>query len=158
MGPASQVMARLREGPDGAGEIRAADGELQVCLKVSDWDRLGCLLDRLEITSAAGARLAFDAERLAATVTYLGEKFRVIETEPGRTAVLRSEAPGSQEGRVAFFEMVVDRTRGLVLTRQAFERGVGERAVVPATLTRQALERLVADLLGLLSVARDPAC
>ncbi|MFB3819137.1 MAG: hypothetical protein ACE147_15845 [Candidatus Methylomirabilales bacterium] len=156
MAHAQQVRERLHAGPDRAGEIRAAAGDLQLRLQVSDWDRLGCLLDRLEVTAARGGRLRFDAERLAATVTYLGEKLRVIETEPGRTALLRSEPPAPQAGQTAFFEMVADRARGLVLTRQAFDPGTGERRRVAAALTRQALERLAEDLLALLSVVPDP--
>jgi hypothetical protein len=50
---------------------------------------------------------------------------------------------------ISFFEMVLDADKGLSLVRYAYDRGLGERASVPATLTMDCLTRLLDDLIEL---------
>jgi len=125
-------------------------GGLQVRLKLADWDRLGCLLERLEMKHAQGGSLGLDPARIAKKVTYLGEALAVIEAEEdGKKAILRSAPPRRDGEVVCFFEMVLDRSEGLSLVRYAYDRVRGERLTVPAPLTISALERLLADLMVL---------
>ena len=133
-----------------AGEIHAMVGDLQVRMKLADRDRLGCLLERLEIKHARGNPLGLDPTRIAGRVTYLGEALAVIETEEnGKKAILRSAPPRTDGEAVCFFEMVLDRSEGLSLVRYAYDRVRKERLTVPAPLTISTLDRLLTDLIGL---------
>ena len=151
MKPAEHIISQMRRSlsePD--GEIQATVGGLRVRLKLADWDRLGCLLERLEIKHAQQGFLGLDPARIAEKVTYLGEALAVIEAEEdGKKAILRS-APPSRDGEVVyFFEMVLDRSEGLSLVRYACDRARGDRLAVPAPLTISTLDRLLTDLLAL---------
>ena len=125
-------------------------GDLQVRLKLADRDRLGCLLERLEIKHSQGDPLGLDPARIAGKVTYLGEALAVIETEEnGKKAILRSAPPRTDGEVICFFEMVLDRSEGLSLVRYAYDRIRGERLTVPAPLTISTLDRLLTDLVEL---------
>jgi hypothetical protein len=136
--------------PDPDGEFQARVDGLRVRLQLADWDRLGCLLERLEITEAQGGFLRLDPARIEAKVTYLGEPLAVIEAEEhGKKTILRSAPPRRDGEEVSFFEMVLDRSEGLSLVRYAFDRVRGERFTVPAPLTVSTLDRLLTDLMAL---------
>ena len=123
---------------------------LQVRLKLADWDRLGCLLERLEIKHARGDSLGLDPACIAEKVTYLGEALAVIEAEEdGKKTILRSAPPRKDGELVCFFEMVLDRSEGLSMVRYANDRVRGERLTVPAPLTISTLDRLLTDLMAL---------
>ncbi len=146
-----RIMVQLDAWPSGrAGDIRVVDGGLEALLTVSDWDRLGCLLDSVALRRAGGAPLALSAHRVAATITYLGEPIQVVEVARNDDkALLRSAPPCVDQEEASFFEVVLDRSRGLSLTRHAAHRQSGERRKVPAALTRHAVARLLADLMDL---------
>ncbi len=143
-----QMRAQFERG--GAGEIQIVAGDLQARVRLADWDRLGCLLERLELRHTRGLPLHIAPASVEKAVTYLGETLRVIETEEARgRALLRSAPPSLREGRIAFFEMVLDRGEGLSLARYVYDRERQQRQSVPAPLTRHALEHLLDDLLAL---------
>jgi len=150
---AEQLIQQLKEHPpDRSGEIRLTEGGLEIRVQLADWDRLGCLLEGLEIQHAQAVPRACDPIRILDKVTYLGETLKLIEVDAdaGR-AILRSSPPCVFEDGVSFFELVLDRARGLSLTRQTFDRQEGERRRVPAPLTRHVLERLLVDLVDCVS-------
>jgi len=151
MKPAEHIINQIPKvlsGPD--GEIQAKVGDLQVRMKLADRDRLGCLLERLEIKHSQGDSLGLDPIRIAGKVTYLGEALAVIETEEnGKKAILRSAPPRTDGEAICFFEMVLDRSEGLSLVRYAYDRIRGERLAVPAPLTISTLDRLLTDLIDL---------
>jgi len=151
MKPAEYIISQMPKdlpGPD--GEIQTVVGGLRVCLKLADWDRLGCLLERFEMKHAHGGSLGLDPARIAEKVTYLGEALAVIEVEEdGKKAILRSTPPRRDGELVCFFEMVLDRSEGLSLVRYVYDRLRGERLTVPAPLTISTLDRLLTDLLAL---------
>jgi hypothetical protein len=151
MKPAEHIINQIRRVLSGpAGEIQAMVGDLQVRLKLSDRDRLGCLLERLEIKHAQGNPLGLDPARIEGKVTYLGEALAVIEAEEnGKKAILRSAPPRTDGELVSFFEMILDRSEGLSLVRYAYDRVRGERLTVPAPLTISTLDRLLTDLVDL---------
>jgi hypothetical protein len=151
MKPAEHIINQIRRVLSGpAGEIQALVGDLQVRLQLADWDRLGCLLERLEIKHAQGDSLGLDPARIAGKVTYLGEALAVIEAEVnGKKAILRSAPPRTEGELVCFFEMVLDRSEGLSLVRYAYDRLRKERLTVPAPLTISTLDRLLTDLVDL---------
>ena len=143
-----RLIQQLKEHPpDRSGEIRLTDGGLEIRVQLADWDRLGCLLEGLEMQHAQTVRRACDPLHIVDKVTYLGETLKLIEVDAdGGRAILRSFPPCVCGGSVSFFELVLDRTRGLSLTRQTFDRQQGERRRVAAPLTRHVLERLLVDL------------
>ncbi len=133
------------------GEIQAVEGNLRVEIKLSDWDRLGCLLKRICIARSQGDPLALDPARIEDRITYLGERLDIIERDGvGGRSILRSAPPRIDGEVISFFEMVLDKAKGLSLMRYQYDRRQGERTPVPASLTRDVLERLVADLIGLI--------
>ena len=150
MARAEEIIDQLQKGPSNEGEILALDGDLQVRLKLADWDRLGCLLEKLEMKTADGHPLNLDPLRIEREMTYLGEPLRIIEMEKhfGK-AVLRSFPPRTENGTVSFFEIVLDRSGGLSLTRLTYDRNLGTRSLIPAPFTRNTLERLLLDLVNL---------
>ncbi len=153
MAKAEHIITQLQRGPFGqAGEILAEDGDLEVRVQLADWDRLGCRLEKLEMKGTQGHSLKLDPIRLEKELTYLGEPLRIVELEKhcGK-AILRSFPPRRENGTVSFFEMVLDGPEGLSLTRLAYDRRLGQRSSVPVSITRDTLERLLADLVNLAS-------
>ncbi|MEW5721857.1 MAG: hypothetical protein AB1896_02030 [Thermodesulfobacteriota bacterium] len=131
-------------------ELQVVAGGIEVRVRLRDWDRLGCLFERLSLEGAPGRTLALDPERVEERVTYLGEPLEVIEKDEGHgVAVLRSRPPRKEKSGVSFFEMTVDRQRGAELVRYAYDHHSRERNRVAAPLTRETLERLVSDLVEL---------
>ena len=151
MQSAVQLTEKLHRMPSGQpGEIWSVEGDLRLGVNLADWDRLGCLLKKLEMKPMRGHSLEIDPECAADTITYLGEKLEVIEAEEacGR-AVLRSAPPRREKEQISFFEMVLDRAKGMSLVRYVYDRLRGERSQVPASLTRETLDRLLKDLITL---------
>lgn len=151
MASAEHIIEQLQNGPSGqAEEILAADGDVQVRLQLADRDRLGCLVEKLEMKGTNGHPLELDPVRIEKEMTYLGEPLRIIEMEKyfGK-AILRSFPPRMENGTVSFFEVVINRSNGLSLTRQAYDRHLRKRSPIPIAFTRETLERLLADLVYL---------
>ena len=148
---AKRITNQLHRIPAGqAVEIQTVEGNLRIEVKFSDWDRLGCLLTRIDLENSQGYPLAFDSAQIEDQVTYLGERIGIIETErnTGKT-ILRSVPPRIDGEVISFFEMVLDRCKGLSLVRYEYDRQRRERTPVPSPLTRDTLERLLVDLIQL---------
>jgi hypothetical protein len=85
-------------------------------------------------------------------IHYLGEPLKIIEMEKFQgKALLRSFPPRRENGNVHFFELVIDPGEGLSLNRLSYDRSVGSRTQTPVPLSRETLERLLADLVTLAS-------
>jgi hypothetical protein len=153
MAKAEHIIQQLQRGPCGQPEeILAEDGDLEVRVQLADWDRLGCRLEKLEMRGTPGHSLKLDPLRLEEELTYLGEPLRIVELEKhSGKAILRSFPPRSENGATSFFEMVLDGPEGLSFTRLAYDRNLGQRSPVPVSMTRDTLERLLADLVDLAS-------
>jgi hypothetical protein len=143
------VIDQVRKGPAGqGGEIHAGDSDLRLYIKLADWDRLGCLVERVEMKKSCP--LLLDPDRITQEITYLGEGLRVIERdEKERKTVLRSHSPLKEGSRISFFEMVLHPAEGLSFVRFAYDREMGKRFPIPSSLTRNTLERLITDLMRL---------
>jgi hypothetical protein len=153
MARAENIINELLKGPFGQPrEVLAQDGDLEVRVQLADWDRLGCRLEKLEMKDTRSHSLKLDPIRLEKELTYLGEPLRIVELEKHHgKAILRSFPPRRENGTVSFFEMALDGPEGLSLTRLAYDRVLGQRSPVPVCLTRDTLERLLADLVDLAS-------
>ena len=153
MANVEHIINQLQKGLTGqTGEILAVDGDLQVRVQLADWDRLGCLLEKLEMKCTNGRPFKLNPVRIEKEMTYLGEPLRIIELERyfGK-AILRSSPPRMENGTISFFEMILNDAEGLSLTRLAYDRTVGKRSTIPIPFTRDMLERLLADLVYLVS-------
>jgi hypothetical protein len=150
---AENIMEQVRKGPwEPNKQFLASDGSLQVRVQLADWDRLGCLLERLEIRPTDGCSLKIDPLSIEKEIHYLGEPLKIIEMEKSQgKALLRSFPPRRENGTVHFFELVIDPQEGLSLNRLSYDRTLGSRTQTPVSLTRETLERLLADLLSLAS-------
>ena len=151
MSLAAHINDQFEKAPfDQPSRIRVSHGDLRVKVKLADWNRLGCLLERVDVEHSQGGKLTVNPSRIEEQVTYLGEKLGVIENEgEGGTVVLRSKPPRIDGGISSFFEMVLNQNRGISLVRHKHDPQLGQRVQVPAALTRDALERLVSDLIDL---------
>ena len=147
-----KIMDQLGKCPAGqGGEFRAAEGDLQVRVKMSQADCPAFRLVTLELKSTSGL-LSLDPIRVEKEVNYLAEPLKIVELKKHQgSAILRSFPPRTENGTVSFFEMVIDRTDGLSLGRLAYNRNLRTRSQTPALLTRDTLERLLSDLLSLAS-------
>lgn len=147
------IMQQVRKGSsESKQQILASDGGLQVRVHLADWDRLGCLLERLEVRPTRGSFLKIDPLWIEKEIQYLGEPLKIIELEKFQgKALLRSFPPRRENGTVHFFELVVDPREGLSLNRLSYNQSLGSRTQTPVVLTRETLERLLADLVNLAS-------
>ncbi len=150
---AENIMDQIRKSASEPNrEIVASDGRLQVRVQLADWDRLGCLLEKLEIQPTQCCSLKIDPLWIEQEIRYLGEPLKIIELEKyqGR-ALLRSFPPRRENGTVHFFELIIDPREGLSLNRLSYDRSLGSRTQTPIPLTRETLERLLEDLVNLAS-------
>ena len=136
--------------PDQAVEVKASEGKLRVEIKLADSSRLGCLLDSLYLEHTEGGKMAVDPVQVVERITYLGERLQIIETEGNEgMTILRSTPPRVDGETVSFYELVLDRTTRLSLVRYKHDPRTKTRTPMPAPLTRDALERLISDLIEL---------
>ncbi len=150
MARAENIISQIQEKSGTLKEILAVDEDLQILVKLADSDRLGVLLEKLEMKATNGHELKVDAARVEKELTYLGEPLRIVELEKffGR-AVIRSYPPRMENGTVSFFEMTLDRSEGLSFTRLCYDRSRATRSPIPACFSRETLERLLSDLVSL---------
>jgi hypothetical protein len=131
--------------------VKTRKGEFHTIVYFSDQDRIGCLLERVEVRPLHDTRLLVDPSLVSKALTQLDGGLAVVEAEgPGHRAVLKSALPRTVGSTIQFFEMVIDPRSGMVLRRCVFDYGSGERGTVPFAMTRENLDRLVGDLKKLL--------
>ena len=145
-----RIYDQIQRAPsDQASEILGFDEKLRMRVKLADSDRLGCLLNELNLEQTQG-HLVPDPGQIERQISYLGEKLKVIESEDneGRT-ILRSYPPRVDGEVISFFEMAINRSKGLSLARYKYDPNIGKRVSVSAPLSRDTLERLISDLIEL---------
>lgn len=131
--------------------VKTKKGEFHTVLRFCDQDRIGCLLDQVEIKPLNDTRLLLDPSLVSKTLAHLDGGLAVVEVEgPGQRAVLKSALPRTIGSTIQFFEMVIDPRDGMVLRRCVFDYGSGERSTVPFAMTRDNLDCLVNCLKQLL--------
>lgn len=141
----------IRGSATAEGLISTQAGEFRYLIRLSDCDRIRCLLDALEIRPSNGERFAIQPARLQKTLMYLEGGLVVTEEGDAETrAVLRSATPRMIGTKIAFFEIVVDPDTGITVGQVLYDRVTGERKKAPAAMPREVLERLASDLTDLL--------
>lgn len=117
-------------------------------------DSLSCAFTELRLTAAPCDSAACEqrAERIGRRLTYLLEPLELIETDPdsGR-ALLRSSPPQAEESTRTYYEVLVDPTGLVTLQRFRRTREPAPRASVACRLTKEALTRLIDDLVESIS-------
>ncbi|MBI2804952.1 MAG: hypothetical protein HYX68_08225 [Planctomycetes bacterium] len=115
-------------------------------------DSLSCALKDLTLDRAEpiGEDLSAWAARVARQVTGLLEPLRVLEVDtPRGTALLRSDAPASRDGKALYYELLLtrtDRTRANLRRYAGDPAGAARREPVAFVLTHDAIVKLVNDL------------
>lgn len=106
--------------------------------------------------AVAGRGAAVDtqqsAERICERLTYLLEPLQVVETDPDSGRVLlRSNPPHRDESTRTYYEVLVDSDGAITVQRFCRSREKGSAAAVPCRLTKEALARLIDDLVEISS-------
>ncbi len=145
----------IRGSATAQGLICTQSGEFRYTIRLSDCDRIRCLLDGLEIKPSNAERFAIrpiHAWHLQKTLMYLEGGLLVIESGGGdeKRIVLRTATPRMAGTKIAFFEIVVDPAAGITVSQVLYDRVTGVRGKGPAAMPREVLERLANDLSDLL--------
>ena len=118
-------------------------------------DRLGCEFNRLtwlagKLASATPSQLKVLGDGLATKIHYLMEPIGPVELDADRCILqLRSTQPSQDGAEKSYYEMVVSK-RGAELVRYS-AASKQLRRLIPASVTRQVLERLVRDVADVLN-------
>lgn len=134
----------------GPRTLTCREGDQQLTVELATLDSLACAFDPLTLAShkLAGApvdRLKRVAETLANKINYLLEPVQPIEVDPEQCTVqLRSVPPQKDEQKTSYYELLVQRSGEIRLTRYEHTPDQGRRSV-PAQVTREVLGRLVED-------------
>jgi hypothetical protein len=119
-------------------------------LDLDQVDNLACALHRVQVVPAApgSADLAKRSQLIAARVTGLLEPLRVVEVDmPLGKAQLRSQSPSLTEGDArAYYELLLEASGRATLRRFLAQADSTHREPIPFTLTREALAKLLCDL------------
>lgn len=145
------MMEQLQKAPpDQAADIQVSDEKLRLNLKLADWGRLGCLLARVDMEHAREGQLKIDPVRISKKISYLGERLEIIESEGGvGRSILRSSPPRTDGDVISFYELVLDQATRLSLVRYRYDHKTEGRTPMPASLSRETLERLLGDLINM---------
>jgi hypothetical protein len=142
---------QLRQlGPGGPITLCVEEAKRQLSCVIVERDSLAVSFERLrlattELASATAAELERIGKALAERLTYLMEPISPIELdEQGCLVQLRSNPPHRDEDSRTYFELLVRRGGEIDLVRYRKENGASRR-LVPATITREVLLRLVGD-------------
>jgi hypothetical protein len=129
--------------------VRDPSASATVEMDVNQFDSLACQITMLRVTPdvAVSAPLKDRATLVAGRATGLMEKLNVIEVDNDRgEALLRSDTPAARDQDRFYYEVVLQRKGVATLQRYQGSLVKPERKVVPFTVTREALSKLVADL------------
>ncbi|OWK47394.1 hypothetical protein [Fimbriiglobus ruber] len=131
-----------------------ADSGWAVRIEADRTDTLGCqvwevALDRVGQADASLTLSAW-ADRIAASVTGLPEKLKVVEIDQHQSAaLLRSDTPGSRGNDVLYFEVRLAGLAKASIRRFKSEHAIGaRREQIPFIITHEGLAKVVGDIAG----------
>jgi hypothetical protein len=134
--------------------VAVEEGPHRLTLQLTASSPLGVECDALEFQADDHPEWSLDdlkgwGDRLAGRLTYLMEPLVILEADPiaGEVA-LRSRTPTPRQGQRSYYEVRLGRAGTLRLGRVAYDEAARVRRPVPCQLTREALERLVDDLVA----------
>lgn len=135
-------------------QVAAEDGGRRVRLELTALGPVGLAFDALEFSAGGGPARAAEAlrawaDRLAARVTYLMEPLIVLELDPvAGEAELRSQSPTARGELKAYYEVRLNTSGTLRLSRVVFDDATRRRRPAPCQMTIEVLERLTDDLVA----------
>jgi len=121
--------------------------------EVSEFDKLGLLLNHIQIKASHPASLLLERqfEQVQNEVRSL-QDFKLIEYDHvNATMLLRSRVPQKLGGLVKYYEIVLEGGNQLRFTRYEFDPAIGRRRVIPANVARETFEELLVDLEAIFS-------
>ena len=129
-------------------------------LEIQDSDKYGFLVRSIAARNTAPAApdnlktfLTKQAAELEKRLTYLLEHFRLLELDEFQhTAQVRSHVPYRQDGMIHYYEALLREGSELLFARYHHETQRGQREIEPTYITKEALVRLLNDLIGVLRV------
>jgi hypothetical protein len=139
-----------RHGSGGATVIAVDAAPRRIVCELIERNSLAVSFDRLRLstTELAGAtveKLKRISESLAGRLTYLMEPISPVEVDAAACVVqLRSNPPQKDDDGRSYYELLVRRGGEIALARYRKESGNARRQI-PATVTREVLQRLVGD-------------
>ncbi len=134
--------------------VSADDSGARVALDLTASDPIGVAFNALSFQAPAGPDRSTEAlrawaDRLANQVTYLMEDLVVLELDPvAGEAELRSQTPTARGQQKSFYEVRLNKTGALRLSRVAFDQTTRKRGPASCQLTREVLERLTDDIVA----------
>jgi hypothetical protein len=155
MSPLSRKIADALDGGTNNWPLSVAESPHVATIDLTSASPAGVAFNRLDFAIEGAAERSIDAltdwgNRLAARLTYLMETLVVLETDPlGGEVELRSRTPTPRGGKRSYYELRLRRDASLSLVRVAYDESTRRRETIPCQLTREALDRLVDDLVAL---------
>lgn len=139
--------------PAGLGPhtLTATAEQGRVHLEAEQVDTLAIALRIVDVmpTPRTAAPLADRAAAVAARVAGLLEPLKVIEIDGGRgEALLRSDVPAHVGNDRLYYELLLEASGRATMRRWRGSLETTGRQAVPFTLTREVIQKLVADLLA----------
>lgn len=150
---AAALDARPESGPLPCA-VTVEEGPDRLTLQLTASSPVGVAFDALEYQTNARSEWSLDdlkgwGDRLAGRLTYLMEPLVILEADPVAGEVeLRSRTPTPRPGQRSYYEVRLGRAGNLRLARVAFDEAARVRRPATCQLTREALERLVDDLVA----------
>ena len=131
--------------------------DLQWYFEISEFDKLGLLLNHIEIKAHHPASLLLEAkfERVLHKIRSF-QDFKLIEYNRANTTILlRSRVPKKVGDVIKYYEILLEGGNQLRFGRYEFDPAIGRRRVIPANLARETFEELLVDLEAIFSA---PTC
>src|SRR5262245_1342919 len=121
--------------------------------EISEFDKLGLLLNHIEIKARHPASLLLERqfEQVQNKIRSL-QDFKLIEYDRANaTMLLRSRVPKKLDDVIKYYEIVLKSGNQLRFARYEFDPAVGTRRVIAANLARETFEELLVDLEAIFS-------
>jgi hypothetical protein len=145
----------LRETDRSEGFFRpvVAGGNLTWHFEISAFDKLGFLVNRIEIRAHKASPLLLEkqAELLRNQITYLEEFILIEHDRTNALLLLRSRVPQRLGNTLSYYEILLKGGHQLSFGRYEFDQATGRRRLVPANLARQTFGRFLVDFERLFS-------
>jgi hypothetical protein len=157
MNLSQKIAAAVEAQPESGGFPRSVSAEHEdnaLTLQLTAAGPVGLAFDSLTFTTKARAEWSAEALRnwgdhVAKTLSYLMEPLVVLEQDPIAGEVeLRSQSPTGRAGARSFYEIRLQRSGTLTLSRVSFDETTRKRRHVPCQLTGEVIERLTDDLVA----------
>ncbi|MDY7032015.1 MAG: hypothetical protein SVY10_08910 [Thermodesulfobacteriota bacterium] len=136
-------------------KVKVEEDLIRVEVEVLDVDRLGCSINKLEITKLEEQTrgentcqsIKQESEEIKKRITYLQENMKIIESDAlTSTALFRSWPPETRDNSIDYYEINLSGGHSMPFERYRFDRVEKKRTSIPINLTKDIFSRLVNDL------------